>query len=323
MPMTSDIRVQAGTQNDYTTAATPTVLMRGITELTMRPANEAVVLGDMTLGLAGGDTGVVHGIGAEASLSGWADYVHLAYWLDNLFGQATAGSSPGYARQYAAPVNTAPTPRILSLVKGDGTVGAYQMVGALLSNFTLRFEQRTETQISGDLIGVKLQTDALESLAIPTARPILSSHLGAFRLDTWAGTMGTTELANCRVRFAEFSFEPDRAGRSCFGSLSADQYVERPWNGSLTLGLEFHSATKSLIDAIIGGTLTQRQIQMTATDGTRILLLQFAGTVTEDISIFDDDDGVVTVDVTFERTYHPTFANWFKATLTAQTETLS
>lgn len=323
MPMTSEVRIQAGTQGNYTTAATPTVLMRGMTDLTLRPANEAEVLGDMTLGLAGGDTGVVYGIGAEASMSGWASYQHLAYFLDNLFGQATPGSAPGYARQYAAPINTAPTPRILSLVKGDGTVGAYQMVGALLSNFTLRFEQRAACEMSGDFIGVKLQTDSLESLTVPTVNPILASHLGGFKLDAWAGTMGTTSLDNCRVRFAEFNFEPDRAGRACFGSLSADQYVERPWNGSLTLGLEFHSATKALVDAIIGGTLTQRQIEMTATNGPRILLLQFAGTVTEDVNIFDDDDGVVTVDVTLERTYHPTFANWFKAVLTAQVETLA
>lgn len=321
--MTTEVRVQAGTQNNYTTAATPTVLLRGMTDLTLRPANEAEVLGDMTLGLAGGDTGVVYGIGAEGSMSGWASYQHLAYFFDNLFGQATPGSSPGYARQYAAPINTAPAPRILSLVKGDGTVGAYQMVGALLSSFTLRFEQRATTEMSGDFIGVKLQADTLESLTVPVVHPILPNHLGAFTLDTWAGTMGTTSLANCIVRFAEFNFEPDRAGRACFGSLSADQYVERPWNGSLTLGLEFNSTTKSVVDAIIGGTLTQRQIQMTATDGTRTLLLQFAGTVTEDVEIFGDDDGVVTVDVTFERTYHPTFANWFKATLTAQTETLA
>lgn len=323
MPMTTEVRIQAGTQSDYTTAATPTVLLRGITDLTLRPANKAEVLSDMTLGLAGGDTGVVHGIGAEASMSGWGSYQHLAYFFDNLFGVATPGSSPGYARQYAVPINTAPTPRFLSLVKGDGTVGAYQMVGALMSNFTLRFEQQETAQMSGDLIGVKLQTGSLESLAVPVVTPILASHLGGFKLDAWGGTMGATELANCRVRFAEFNFEPDRAGRSCFGSLSADQYVERPWDGSLTLGLEFHSTTKALVDSIIGGALTQRQIQMTATDGTRILLLQFTGTVTEDINIFDDDDGVVTVDVTFERTYHSTFANWFKSTLTAQVQTLT
>ena len=311
--MTSEVRAQVASQTNFTTAATPTVALRGLEELTLRSANDIEVRGDMTTALAGGDTGMVKAIAGAGSFSGWASYEHLAWWLDNLFGEATPSGS--YTRAYAAPITTAPTPRIVSLVKGDSTVGAYQLVGALTSSFTLTGEIGEPLMFSGDLIGVKLQADALESLTAPTVNPIMSAHFTAFKWDAWGGTMGTTTLAACTVRSFEFTFNPDRNARGCFGTLTAGAYVENPWTGTLKLGLEFNSTTKTDVDAIIGGTLSQRQVQMVATDSTRSLTLQFAGTVTEDLEIFSDDDGVVTVDVTLERTYHSTFANWFKASL--------
>src|SRR5678816_1260329 len=263
LAMTSEVRAQAGTQVDYTTAVTPTVSLRGIEELTLNPANEVEVLMDMTTGMAGGSQAVMKGISGAGSMSGWGSYEHLAYWLDNLLGQATPTGA--FIRSYAVPVTTAPTPRILSLVKGTSAVGAYQLVGALLQSFTMRFEQRSQLQISGDLIGVKLQADTLEALAIPAVNPIMSQHLSGFKWDNWTGTMGATALDDCYIRFAEFVITPDRQSRPCFGTLSADQYIENPWEGTLELGLELNSTTKADVDAIVGG-LTQRQVQMTATD---------------------------------------------------------
>lgn len=312
--MTSEVRAQIATQTDFTTAATPTVALRGLEELTLRSANEIEVRGDMTTALAGGDTGMVNTISGAGSFSGWASYEHLAWFFDNLFGEATPSGT--YTRAYAAPVTTAPTPRIVSIVKGDSTVGAYQLVGGLISSFTLTGEIGQPLMFSGDLIGVKLQADALEVIAAPTVNPIMSSHFTAFDLDAWAGTMGTTELVACTVRSFEFTFEPDRNARNCFGTLTAGSYVENPWMGTLAMSIEFNTASKAIADAIVAGTLTQRQVQMIATDtAARSLTLQFAGTQTDDLEVFEDDDGVVTVNFSLERTYHPTFANWFKAIL--------
>lgn len=318
MPMMSEIRAQAGTQSVYVTPVTPTVMIRGVEELSLKDANDIEVIGDMTQALAGGDTGIVNGLNATGNMKGWANYEHLPYWLDNLFGQATPSGAGPYTRAYAAPIAAAPSPRVLTLVKGDSTVGAYRMAGALLSSFTMRLEPKKRMEISGDLIGIQLSATTLASLTAATVIPIMPNNIGATGLkwDSWGGTMGATTLANCTLRFMELNIKPDRASRWCLGNLAAQSYVEKPWDGTLKLGLEFNATTKTDVDAIVGGTLTQKQFQVTISPGaSQSLLVQFAGTVKDDVEIFSDDDGVVTVELTLQRTYHATFANWCKMTV--------
>jgi hypothetical protein len=326
-----EIRVQAGTAAGASLAAkfvastTPTVVLRGIEELSMRPDNNTGVLDDMSQGLAGSSTAVVRGVGASGGVQGWASYEHLCYWFDNLLGQATPSGSGTYTRAYAAPTTTAPTPRILPLVKGDSSVGAYQMVGALLTRFKMTLEPEEVLKFDGDLIGNKLEADTLASLSTPTVYPIMADHVASLYWDDWDGTMGSTALTECTMRFMELELRPDRNARACVGSLTKDRFIEGPWTGSLKLTLEFNATTKADVDDIIGGTLTQKQFEANFADGVsgRTLALQFAGTVTEGPEIFSDDDNVVTVDLTLERTYHATFANWFKAEVVNAVETLS
>lgn len=321
--LTREIRVQAGTQSAFATGVAPSVQLRGIEELAIRSQNEVTMLEDMTLGLAGASQAVVAGIGGEGAVTAWCSYEHLAYWLDNLFGQATPSGANPYVRAYAAPTTTAPTPRILSLVKGTST-GSYRLVGALLSSMTLRQEQGRPLMLNGDLVGNKVNTQALGSLADATVNPIMANHVATIKYDTWAGTMGGTALNNCFVRMWELTVEPDRALRPCFGSLSKDDYAERSWTGTLRLSLEFNATTKTDVDNVIGGTLTQKQVELNyANTAARALQLQFAGTVTEDMEIFGDDDGVVSVEMVLTRTYHSTFANWLKMSLTNAVQTLT
>jgi hypothetical protein len=313
MTLTTEIRAQAGTQSGgFLTGVAPTVALRGLEELTLRSAHDIEVYTDMTQGLAGGDTAVVKAISAAGSFKGWGSYEHIAYYLDNLLGQATPSGAGSYTRNYAAPITTPPTPRILSLVKGDATVGAYQMVGSLISDFTLRFEPSMPLEISGDLIGVNLVPDTLEALAFPVVSPVMGDHVTTIKMDGWGGTMGATTVPNCTVRFLELTIKPDRSVRNCFGSLAAQSYIEKAWDGDLKLSLEFNATTKTDVDAIVAGTLTQKQIEINLVKATQSLKVQFTGTVQDDLEIFSDDDGVVTAEITLKRTYHPTFANWLK-----------
>lgn len=320
--LTRELRIQAGTQADFVTPATPTVALRGITSLTFTPGLEARLLADMTRGLAGGDTSVIDAIAGSAAISGWCSYEHIPYFLDNMFGQAAATGGPAWVRNYAAPILTAPAPRFLSLVEGTA-LGAYQHIGSLFTDLTLNFRIKREAEFSGNMIGLKMATDTLESLTVPTVTAMHATHLSGFKLDTWAGTMGATTIDNCQIRSAEFTFRPARKLRHCFGGLEATGYVEDEWESTLKIGLLWTSTTKALIDGIVGGTLTQRQIEMTATAGAQSLKLQYAGFVQENPRIFEDDDGAVMVNLTLQKQYHPTFGNWFKAIHTSAIETLT
>jgi hypothetical protein len=57
--VTTDLRVQAGTQSVWTTGVTPTVALRGVTGFKIKPDQQIDILSDMLLNYSGGDTPVV------------------------------------------------------------------------------------------------------------------------------------------------------------------------------------------------------------------------------------------------------------------------
>lgn len=266
------------------------------------------------MALAGSSEGVVARTGATASVSGWASYEHICYWLDSLFGTATPSGSYIYA--YAAPLATAPTCRMMTIVNSDGTVGGYNITSGVVTSWTLSGEAGEPLMFNADLIGYGMAADTLESLTAPDVTPIMMSQVGSVKWDTWAGTMGGSSLTSCFVRSFELTANANRVPRVCIGAITPTEYFENIWEGSLRVTLEFNATTKADVTAIVGGTLTQKQIELNWASGSNALQLQFAGTASGQPEIFGDEDGAVTVDIEFNRTYHATFANWLKATVT-------
>lgn len=326
MPVTTtELRVQAGKQTAWTTGVTPTVLLRGVTGCKITPDQEVKVLSDLTLNLAGGDTPVITRNGGAGSMEGWASYEDLAYLLDAMFGEATAGTGPGYKRDYAAPISTLPTPRMLSLVHGDGSVGAYRLIGAVGNSFTLKIAPGVETTWTEDLIGAAVDPVSLaSSLSIRTVTPIMAGDIATMFLDAWSGTMGATALTKCTLRSLTLTVNANRQNRYSVGSLTAGDYITNPWDGTLDLLLEWNSVSKAVIDEMVGGAAAKRQFELNAAGGTnKAFKLQFAGTVSEAPGIFEDDDGVVAASIKLKNTYHGTLANWLKMSLTGAVQTMA
>ena len=325
MANTSELRVQAGKQTVWTTGVAPTVLLRGLTGCKINPDQEINILSDLTLNLTGGDTPVITKNGGGASVEGWASYEDLGYWFDTMFGEATAGASPGYARAYAAPVTTLPSPRIISLVHGDGTVGAYKLIGGIGNTLTFKVSPTKESTFSVDLIGSTVDPATLQTgLATRAVIPVMAGDVTTMFLDTWAGTMGTTALTKCSLRDLALTINSNRQNRYCVGGVNASDYITKPWDGMLDLLLEWNATSKALIDEMVGGAAAKRQFEINFSGGTnKALKLQFAGTLNAPPSIFEDDDGVIAVKLQMKNTYHPTFANWFKAVVTAAVQTLA
>lgn len=314
--MQSEVLVQSATQSVLLTGVAPALLLRGLEEFNLTSVPDIEVLSDLTQGLSGGDAAVVQGMSGKASFSGWCTYQHIGYFLDNLLGQATPSGAGPYTRNYAAPINSAPSPRILSLYKGDVTVGGYRMVGSLLSGLTIKLAPKKSLAMSGDFVGVVVEPQAMSGvLSKPAITPILASQVSSLKLDTFAGTMGATTLTNCTLRNYELTLTPSRDIRTCVGAVTGASYVEMPWTGRLKVSLEYNTTTKADLDTFVAGTLLQKQFEVNFASGTSSLKLQFAGTVQNDVQIFGDDDGVTVVEFDMERTYQSTFGNWFKAVL--------
>ena len=323
--VTTDLRVQAGTQSVWATGVTPTVALRGVTGCKIKPDQNIKILNDMLLNYAGGDTPVVTRNGGGGSVDGWASYEDLAYWLDNMFGQATPGASPGYARAYAAPITTLPTLRLLSLIHGEAAVGAYRLIGGIGNSFTLKQEIGDELLFSQELLGSTVDATTIGgALSVRTVTPIVSGDVATLFLDNWAGTMGTTALTKCTLRSLSLTVNSNRQNRYCLGALTAADYITKPWEGTLDLLLEWTGVSKGMVDTMIGGAASKHQFEVNYSGGTnKTLKLQFCGTVSESPDIFADNDGVVAVGLKLKNTYHPTFANWLKLTLTSATQTLA
>jgi len=325
MAQTSELRVQAGKQSAWETGVTPTVLLRGLTGCKIAPDQEIKVLDDLTLNLSGGDTPVILRNGGGANVDGWVSYEDLPYWLDTTFGEATPGAGPGYSRAYAAPISTLPTPRMLSLVHGESNVGAYRLIGGVGNTFTFKMEVGAETTFSVELLGSSVDPTTLAgALAVRTVVPIMPADVTTMFLDTWAGTMGGTALAKCSLRSLTLTINANRQNRYCVGSLAASSYLTKPWDSTLDLLLEWNGVSKALIDEMVGGAAAKRQFEVNFSGGTnKTLKLQYAGTVNEVPGIFEDDDGVVAASFKLRRTYHGTFANWFKAQISNAVATLA
>lgn len=324
--MTRELRVQAGTETTWGTSVAGTVILRGVEEFGIQAEPDIRMLDDMSLALAGSAQAAVLSQAASATGRGWASYEQLPYWLDALFGEATPGSAPGYVRTYAAPTTAATAiadMRILTLIHGDTTVGGYALAGGIVNSLTISGEPKEPLGWQVELIGMKAEAKANASLTIPTVTPILGSHVATIKYDAWSGTMGGTALDNCYIRSFELTVTANRTLRHCFGALTAEDYSEMAWDGTLRLSLEFNSTTKTDVSAIIGATLTQKQVELNIASGSLAAQIQFAGTVMEAPELFSDDDGIVTAEVTLTRTYHTTFANWLKMSVTNAVSSLA
>lgn len=314
--MTRELRIQAGKESVWGTSVTPTVVMRGLEDFTIQLVPDVRMLEDMSLALSGSSQAVAARNTATASGSGWASYEHLCYWLDSLLGEATPSGAGPYTYAYAAPTTTAPTVRQMTIVNSDGTVGGYNITSAVANSLTISGEAGEPVMFSTDMIGYAAAADALEALSAPSVTPIMMADFSTLSWDAWGGTMGTTSLTECYLRSFELNLVSNRNPRYCIGALEPTEYTEDIWTGTLNLSLEFNATTKADISTIATSALLQKQVEMVWDDGSNnTLTLQFAGTVSNQPEIFTDTDGAVTVDLEMSRTYHSTFANWFKASV--------
>lgn len=322
--MSRELRVQAGKQSAWETSVAPTVLLRGLEDFKIQLTPDVRMLDDMSLALAGSTQAVLARNTATASASGWASYEHLCYFLDSLLGEATPAGPTPYTYAYAAPLSTAPTVRMMTIVDSDSTVGGYNLTGAVCNSLTLTGEAGEPLTFSAEFIGWRSDADALESLTVPAVTPIMMSDVATIKWDTWAGTMGGTALDNCFVRSFELTMTANRTPRFCIGALVPSTYYENAWDGTLRMTLEFNATTKFDVTAIATSNLRQKQVEINfAVGATQALQLQFAGTVSNEPELFSDEDGVATVDLELSRTYHGTFANWFKASVEHGNATLA
>lgn len=321
------MQVQVGTESPWGTAVAATAKLMGVSACEIQPLVNTKLFKELRASLSPASTAAVSGMAGAAHLEGFGSYEDLNYALENLLGVVTPSGAGPYVRAGEAAKTATPTPKYLTLLFGNAA-GVYGLAGGLGAALTLKGqagENDTELSYSWDLIGKQVDDGALVALNDRTVNPIMMSHFQVY-IDTWAGTVGTTEVLTTTMGF-ELSLKVDRFLKRYLGSLAPGAWEDRafkPSDNKLKLSLELNATSKAILDALVHSApaLTQRQIRLKATDTTRIAQFDFAGTLTQAPKIFTDVDGVPTVDLEFEGTYNSGMANFFEYSITNGVVTL-
>jgi hypothetical protein len=315
---------QIGKQTTFGTKVTPTVKLVGIKDGTITPNVDNAIIEEQRGTLTPGYTSVQNKVSGAAKVSGEAYAEVIGYMLDNLFGPATPSGAGPYVRVYTGP-GAKPAVQPITLVRGSSE-GAYCLTGAVLNELNLKSEKNKPLAFDGSFLGQSVEAHALAALTDPATLNMFHANQVAIKLDTWAGTMGTTALT-CTSFSADLGLNFNKALKAGLGSAKPTGVSIKKLDGGgnqLKLGLEFESAqSKGWLDSAIGSTVFQAQVQMLYTISAGVSLkIEYAGFSSKAPEIFKDEDGIATMDFTLNPQYHATLGSWLKITLTNGQATL-
>lgn len=319
------LEVQIGTESSFATAVTPTAKLMGVQNFALDPGIKTLLHHDRRGSLAPAYLANVASVEPVAPLEVLGTYEDICYLLDNLLGQATPSGAGPYVRAYSGPIGSVPSPRLLTWVYGDGT-NCYKLTSGLISKLTVKGATGAPMMCTADLIGALVDGGTKASLNDRTVNVSMGDHMALY-VDTWGGTIGTTALAATSYEY-ELTIDSKRKTDVYFGALAPASYHEDDgaagWDVMLKLKLEFNAADKAIYDALITtSAVFQRQFRLKATNSTRIIQFDVAGTSEQAPRFGDDRNGVLAFECNVRGTYNSTLGNYLKASVTNGVSTLA
>ena len=294
-------KTQVGVEAVWGTAIAQTAVLPNLEEFTVQP--EVTISRYPNIGdLAEGTSHDITNVFASASMTGRANYGLLAFWLENLFGDAvTAGADP-YTHTHEVDSTTAPTRTGITICKSDGT-DAITLAGGLISEYKLvvtpgEMVMENITWIGkiaedGSLTGGQTDFTDADQLMKPTEVTIYLDAVGA---------AGGTAL-DCSALSAELSIIADTKVRTGLGTIGGCDFATIGYDIKLTVSAEASNATvKAYVENLLGSTPTATNIdvQLTFTKSANYAWTVIIPMVLETAPAWHtDDDGVLTFDLAF------------------------
>lgn len=321
-------QLQIARQSVFNTAiATPTSKLSNVSSFKLNPELEARLLSQIRGTLAPGYQTVLDEYKSSATFEVEGEtYEDINYWFDSLFSAATPSGTGPYTRDYAAPLTSEATPKFLTAQWGQ-TGKVWRAQDLSVATMQITGESNGSLGVGGSCIGGLVTTGALAALSDRTAQTLISGCVGSLYIDAWAGTIGTTAIANSFFAY-ELSINSNREYRGYIGQCSPTAWKDGKWTGQLRLSVELNDTTDDLLNAIFASpnTILQRQIRIKHTTGTgateRTLQIDFAGHCLQAPELFTDRNGVAAFDLVLDGVYNPTLANWLKIQTKSETATL-
>lgn len=316
MPASALRKVKLAKQPGFTTAvSTATVQLMAVTDVSLQVVDEelqAEVLGNLAPIVVPAQV-AQH---VEGSLTAQLTYQDLAYYCHGVFGTvgSSAAASTTYVWKYAAGVNAVNTPFIYTMQYG-GPSSEYSVTGTIMKSLEITGEAGGVWEGTVELLGRAYTTKAMTSSpGIRTVQPIRMADT-KFYVNAWASsTIGTTEVPATLISFT-LTANPNHHLKTFAGDVAPRAYGMDRWEGTLTTVLEFNSSAKAFVDGLKSG-VVQRQLAIKASmgsgSGARSANILFAGTLIDGVELFGDRDGNMTVELTWQGTYHSTLGTFLK-----------
>jgi hypothetical protein len=325
MPTRGLSKWQVGKETTWGTPVTATALLMGMQDSSYLQAdNRSEIYPDIRGSLAPAYLAGLEQIAGKGEYEMIATFEDICYIFDGAFGDTSPTGTGPYVRAYTAPLTTAVTPRMMTWIYGNTQTGGgiYKLEGGLVNSFTLKGATGKPTMISGDLIGQTVTTGAFAALSDRVVEVIMGQPWNVY-YDAVGGTIGTTALTVTAVAF-ELAVNCNRVLVWSLDSLTPDGYEQNPWDGTLKLTLRMNASAKTEVDAIVAqSAVYQKQVRLKQTSGTKIFQVDFAGTLKEPPKLYDDEDGVLTVELELDGTYNAALANWLAASVTNSVSALA
>ena len=254
-------KTQVGVEAVWGTAIAQTAVLPNLESLEIQPEVEISrqpKLGD----LAEGTTHDIVEVGVSASMTERVTYGLLAFWLENIFGDATTAGADPYTHTHEVDTTAQPTRAGYTICKSDGT-DEISLVGGLIAEYKITATPGED--VKGDIswIGARAEDGVLTGAQSDFAdadQKLLPSELTVY-LDA-LGSAGTTSLA-CDALSIELTLIPTTMIKPGLGTIGGCDFATTGLDVKLSLSAEAGNAdVKTYIENLLGSTPTATNIDV-------------------------------------------------------------
>ncbi len=327
MPASALRIVQLAKETGWTTAvSTATVKLVGLTDASLNVVPDVYQPTYMGT-LAPLVTTALMGQHGEMSLTQAASYQDICYWLDGVFGTAagSAEANTTYVYNYAAALDNPTTAPSYTVQYGYGSTN-YALEGGLCTNLNISGEAGGVWEVSVDLLGRAVSTMSMTTGVSTREVDLIKMADTTLYITPWTQSTVSGTAASATLISFELTANPQRHLKYFAGSTNPGGHGDSVWESQLVTVMEYNSTAKALVDELTDPALVQRQIRLAAATGTgttrREATIDFAGTLAEDVELWGDRDGNMTVSLTWNGTYQSDMANFLKVRVQNELSTL-
>jgi hypothetical protein len=307
MAVTALREVQVGVESPWGTSVPATAKLMAVTDASFQLNQSHDVL--ETLGtLAPAHEIALATSDWSGSVTVAGTYEDLPYFLDSVFGTATpSGTSVPYTYTYTGPTGAVPTsPRIMTVEYG-ASGAEYELAGGLINGLTIDIEQGQAWRVTTEWMGSTVAASAMAALAERSVNLIRTADT-VLKIDNYAGTFGSTSISATLIS-ASLNVTTGRHLKRFVGDIDPGSWGEGKYSSSLSLVCEFNATSKAIVDAMLSASQS-KAVRLLATSGTNSATIDYSGTIDGGVTLFDDNEGNITVALNLIGRYDTTNTTW-------------